>query len=164
MAELEKVRVRDCECPNKPHNGEGDWVALAPHLSLEGGLAAEQDVYAANVESADETAISLNVQRRWALTFIRFGAKAWNLVDEHGDSVPFDVQAILDDYAIARPLADSAADLYAESVLRPFQVRLATRSPTGPTTATTSSRRRQTRKRSARSSPDTTAGSTPLAP
>lgn len=160
MAELVIVKVRDCECPNHPHNGEGDWVALAPTLSLDGGMAAEQDIRdAAQIEDLIERGNA--IQRRLVSTFVRHGAKAWNLLDEEGEPVPFDVDAILADYAIARPVAERADSLYQETLLRPFRYLLATRSPTGQTGATTSSTRRRTRKQSERSSPDTSAASAP---
>ena len=152
------VKVR--ECPTGLHNGEGDWVALAPTLSLEGGLAAEQDLRDVNLqypEGERENAI----QRRWIVTFTKYGAKAWNFHDEDDAPLPFSTQAILDDYSIARAIADKAADLYTDAVLRPFLERLATRSPTGRTTATTSKAQRRTRKQSGPSLPDTSAASAP---
>ena len=157
MADLEKVRVRDC--PTGLHNGEGDWVAIAPTLSLEGGLEAEDELRQVNTmaTSADERGRLL--QRRWAVTFVRHGVRDWNFHDEENEPIPFDADAILADFGIARLVADKAADLYTEAVLRPFQVLLATRSPTGRTTATTSKAPRQTRKRSGPSSPGTTADS-----
>lgn len=157
---MEKVKVRECACPGHPHNGEGDWIALAPTLSLEGGLAAEfamRDVssIADPVERSDE------LQRRWVLIFVRHGAKAWNFLDENGEEVPFDIEAILDDYSIARPVAEKGADLYSDAVLRPFLERQRKRSPTGPTEATTSKARRRTRLQCVPSSPGTTAASVP---
>lgn len=163
MREPEKVRVRDCECPGKPHNGEGDWVLLAPTLSLEGGLAAEQDLRDINTEFSDAERGQV-IQRRWVVTFLRYGLRGWNLLDDDGEPLPFDLQQVLDDYGFARPIADRAADLYSDAVLRPFLTRLQTRSPTGPTTVTTSKARRRTRGRSGPSSPATTAGSTPSTP
>ena len=160
--DLERVKVRDC--PTGLHNGEGDWVALARTLPLDGGLMAEQDAHLAAMHSDDATEISLEVQRRWATTFIKYGAREWNFHDENNEPLDFDVQTILDDYDIARPLADSAADLYSESVLRPFRQRQATRSPTGRTAAMTSKARRRTRRQSGPSSPGTSADSPPLTP
>ena len=154
--ELEKVRVRDC--PTGLHNGEGDWVALAPRLSLEGGLAAEQDLRDVATIQGDQ-ARSDAIQRRWVVTFVTHGAKAWNFHDENNEDLPFNIQDLLDDYSLGRPVADKAADLYSDAVLRPFLERLATRSPTGRTGATTSKARRRTRKQSERSSPDTSAAS-----
>lgn len=172
MSEGIKVKVRECECPGKPHNGEGDWVLLAPTLSLEGGLAAERDLREAAKEvpvpegvSAEEVVEASQerweaIQRRWLITFVKHGARGWNFRDEEGDR-PFDLQAILDDFGIAQPVADKAADLYSDVVLRPFVKRLAARSPTGQTSDTTSPRRRRTPKPSASSSPDTSAASAP---
>jgi len=160
MAEFERVRVRDCACPGQPHNGEGDWVLLAPTLSLTGGLAAEQDLLAANQAHPDDADLrTVDLQRRWVETFVRYGARGWNLKDEDGNDVPFSVDGLLDDYAIARPVADRASDLYTDTVLRPFLARLDARSPTGRTTSSTSPRRRRTQGPSELSSPATSAAS-----
>ena len=163
MGEPITVKVRDCECPSKPHNGEGDWVLLAPTLSLEGGLAAEADLRAANAATDDPTERGEFIQRRWAMTFVKYGAKGWNLQDEDGDR-PFSADELLSDYAIARAVADKAADLYTDAVLRPFLTRLAARSPTGRTGATTSARKPRTPKSSASSSPATSVDSPPSMP
>lgn len=153
--ELVKVKVR--ECPDGTHNGEGDWVALAPKLSLEGGLAAEQDLReVAGIK--DDGARGDAIQRRWVVTFVRYGAKDWNF-HEDGEDIPFSTDALLEDYALARPVADKAADLYSDAVLRPFLNRLQERSPTGRTAGTTSNRRRRTPSPSASSSPETSADS-----
>ena len=156
--DLERVKVR--ECPTGLHNGEGDWVALAPRLSLEGGLAAEQDLReVANIANPDERSDA--IQRRWVVTFVKHGAKAWNFHDEEGNDLPFDVAELLADYSLGRPVADKAADLYSDAVLRPFLARLATRSPTGRTAGTTSKAPRRTRRQSGQSSPATSADSAP---
>lgn len=134
MALDEHVRVRDCACPGTPHE-EGDFVYLAPTLSAEGGIAAEQDM--TSTRDSDE------LTRKWLITFVRFGARGWNLVDEDGD-VPFDVDDLLADWAIARPVALRAGELYQAAVIAPFQQQPAKRSPTGRTRATTSARRSPT--------------------
>ncbi len=159
---MEPIQVKVQDCPTGLHNGEGDWVLLAPTLSLEGGLAAEADLRAAN--AVDPTERSEVIQRRWAITFVRYGAKGWNFHDEQNDERPFDVNELLSDYAIARAVADKAADLYTDAVLRPFLKLLGERSPTGRTGATTSQARRRTRKSSASSSPDATADSAQSTP
>ena len=156
---MEQVKVR--ECPTHLHNGEGDWVAHAPTLSHDGGLAAEHDLPADAAQYPDPNERAAALQRRWVITFLRYGAKDWNFHDENGEPIPFDVQTLLDDYSLGRVVAEKAADLYSDSVLRPFQQRLATRSPTGRTTATTSKTRSRTRKPSGPSSPDTSAASAP---
>ena len=131
------VRVRDCACPDTPHADEGDIVYLSPTLSLEGGILAEQQLY----DSAGDAA---RLTRLWLRTFVEHGATGWNFTDENGDPVPFDVSVILADWSLARPIGDAASDTYSESVMRPFQMTAASRSPTGPTRRGTSRTRRPT--------------------
>lgn len=156
---MEPIQVKVRECPTGLHNGEGDWVALAPTLSLEGGLEAEDALRDVNTVEMTPDERGRLLQRKWAVTFVRHGAKAWNFHDEDGEPIPFDIDAILADFGIARLVADKAADLYTEAVLRPFQTLLAARSPTGRTKATTSRRRQQTPGSSEPSSPGPTAAS-----
>lgn len=138
MPDLIPVRVRDCACPDTPHADEGDLVYLLPRLPLDGGITAEQQLREFNGDASA-------MLRAWTDTFVRFGAKGWNLLDADGDPVPFDVDVIIADWAVARPVADKASDLYSESVMAPFRKPPQTRSPTGRTGPTTSRRRRQTR-------------------
>ena len=94
------VRVRDCACPDTPHADTGDLVYLAPHLDIDGGVEAERDL----VESQGN---ERELTKRWLRTFIRYGAIGWNLTDAEGEAVPFEVDAILSDWSLARPLGDS---------------------------------------------------------
>jgi hypothetical protein len=151
MAELVSVRVRDCACPDQVH-GDGDVVFLAPKLSLAGGLAADFDIRKA---AGDGTFLA----QLWQVTFVKHGAVGWNLVDEQGEPVPFDVNALLEDYTLAREVAEKADELYGESVMRPLLQRLRTTSQTGRTNGSTSATRRSTTKPRARSSRGTTAAS-----
>jgi hypothetical protein len=107
-------------------------------LDIDGGSEAESDVIEA---SGDERKLKRSLLR----TFVTYGAKGWNIVDDAGEPVPFDVGVILENWAVARLVADAAADLYTDSVVAPFVTALQARSPTGPTAPTTSRRRRQTR-------------------
>lgn len=140
MTMLVPARVRDCACPGTPHADDGDVVYLSPTISLDGGIAAEQDL----VKAAGDSDLLI---RSWVKTFLRYEAKGWNLVDEAGEPVPFDLDALLADYALARPAADKAVDLYGDTVLNPLLERQQRgRSRTGPTTGTTSATPRRTRK------------------
>lgn len=130
MPELVPVRVRDCACPGTPHP-DGDVVYLSPTLPLEGGITAEQQLFEAAGDGPKLT-------RLWLRTFVEYGAQGWNLVDEDGDAVPFDVTAILADWGFARTVADKASDIYSDTVTAPFQAALKERSPTGRTRRTTS--------------------------
>ena len=136
MPELVPVRVRDCACPDTPH-ADGDLIYLLPTLPMEGGIAAEQDLFAADGEASD-------LSRRWLRTFVTHGAVGWNLTDAEGGPVPFDVAAITGDWALARPVANRASELYADTVMAPFLPAPDARSPSGRTAPTTSHRQRRT--------------------
>lgn len=133
MAEF--VRVRDCACPGTPHSEEGDGVFLATTLPAEGGIVAEQQMG----EARDTDVLT----RLWLVTFVRYGAQGWNLHDEEGPT-PFDVEVLLADWALARPVALRAGELYQAAVAAPFLNTPAKPSRNGRTPATTSRRRSQT--------------------
>ena len=138
MADPVAVRVRDCACPDSPH-AEGDLVYLSPTLPLDGGILAEQQLLASIAEGDSD-----KLTRLWLRTFLEHGATGWNLLDAEGNDVPFDIGVLLADWRLARPVADRASDLYAESVTDPFEVTQPSRSPTGPTRRGTSATRRPT--------------------
>lgn len=119
----EFVRVRDCACPDTPHEEEGDGVFLLDKLPAEGGMAAEQDM--TNFGTDTDT-----LTRRWLLTFVRYGVS-------HANYEPFSVDDLLADWAIARPVAIRAGELYQASVIAPFQTAPPKRSRSGRTVAST---------------------------
>lgn len=128
MTDALAVKVKDC-----PEHEEGHSVFLAPTLSFEGGITAEQDLFAA---AGDERLLT----RLWLKTFLVHGATGWDLHDENGDDLPFSVDTLLADWSLARPVAEKASELYADSVMNPFLNKPAGRSPTGRTRGTTSRR------------------------
>ena len=167
MSERISVRVRDCACPDKAHaspdaNGlDGDRVFIREKLSLEGGTAAELDLLTVQgIEDEERRAMALMV--RWTSTYVRYGASGWNFrhVDPTGAITdrPFDVDVLLDDYELARAVAERCNELYgngdASPLLRGAQApnRQQRRSPTGRTGSSTSPRRASTRKPSGSSS------------
>ncbi len=176
MAEPVFVRVRDCECPGTPHAVEGDGVSVAPTASLRLGLAAESDSGAAlaetiaaagppppggwNSTNSEPLAIDMTerLRRRYLETYVRLGTVGWNFEDADGP-IPFDVEVVLADYAIAQPVAEKCDELYGETVNRPLVERLKRLSPTGPTPDTTSARPTPIQSRRKRSSPATSAAS-----
>lgn len=151
---LVPVRFRGCECPGTPHSEEGDVAYLTPKLSLAGGLVASADISAALGSGS-------MLKELWLVTFVRYGVAGWNLVDEDGDPVPFDVEVLLDDYDLAMPVAEKADELYGDTVARPFLSRIKEISRRGRTNGSTSPTPKSPRKRRERSSPATTAGSRP---
>jgi hypothetical protein len=166
MGSLIEVRVRDCACPATPHP-DGDIVYIRPKIGLEGGIAAQVDFATtqreipltdADRDSEDEPTprrrlFSQTLQRRWMVTFVRFGAVDWNLLDERGQRVPFDVEELLADYDLAYTVADRADDLYAEAVMRPLLPPPSKTSTSGPNVVSMSRAKPSTRSRQRSSSP-----------
>ena len=135
MRSTEFVRARDCACPGDPHADEGDGVFISKTLPAEGGIVAEQLV--GEIRDTDV------LTQKWLVTFVRYGAQGWNLQDEDGP-IPFDVEDLLADWALARPVALRAGELYQASVMAPFLPTPAKRSANGRTRATTSRRPKPT--------------------
>jgi hypothetical protein len=150
MADLVAVRVRACECPGTPH--EGDVVFVTPTPSLQCGLQAQADIIAA---AGNGTTLAAS----WQVTFVKYGAVGWNLVDEDGDPVPFDVGVLLADYGIAAPVGERCDELYGDAVMRPLLARLKNISRSGSTGGSTSATTPPTPLRRKRSSPATSAAS-----
>lgn len=146
MQALIPVRVRDCHCPDTPHDGHS--VFLSPTLSFQGGLVANRQAIAqAEAVRAGDTN---RLQDEWMDTFVRYGAKDWDLCDAEGTPIPFDVELILADYALALPVAEKANDLgYGDAAMAPFLREPVKPSRNGRTPAMTSARRSRTRSRSA---------------
>lgn len=145
MQALISVRVRDCTCPDTPHDGH--HVLLSPTLSFQGGLIANQQA----IEQAESVKAgnTNQLQYLWMDTFIRYGAKDWDLCDEQGEPLPFDVEALLADYALALPVAEKANELgYGDAAMAPFLRQPAKQSRNGQTPVTTSHRRSRTPSRS----------------
>ena len=158
MTDMVEVRVRDCACPDTPHP-DGDLVYLRPVLGLIGGLEAQRENTRAindallevlgrspsdkDIEAltADDSAFAQRVAAvanellilRWVPVFIRHGAAGWNWIGNDGRPVPFDVDVLLGDYELGRPVADAAADQYSDALMRPLVAKLAMLSPRLPT-------------------------------
>jgi hypothetical protein len=155
------VRVRDCACPGHPHS-EGDVVFLREKASLPLGLAIQSDMaYAIRAVPADQVA-SL-VTARWVVSYVLHGATGWNFLDERGEPVPFDPQALIDDYTLGRAVGERADQLYGDVVVKPLLPKPQRPSGNGsmerPTSATPPStptpRRRSSRAASAATEPST---------
>lgn len=163
------ARARDCTCPGTPHD-EGDGVYLRPSLDMDGGLAAEHELYQASIrhplppnptpEQAEEVAraMTLEVRPAWFRLFLTHGAEGWNLVNEQGP-VPFSIDALRSDYAFARPVAEKADELYRDAILAPFLGPPPTHSRNGQTDGGTPRRPVKTPRRLRSSSPVTSVGS-----
>lgn len=128
MRSQEEVRVRDCACPDKPH--EADVVYLNEKLSAAGGIAAEQEIAKG---FSDPEALT----QRLLVAFVRHEATGWNLTDANGP-VPFDVEELLADWSLSRNVITRAGELYTQVAIAPFQSKPGKPLPTGRTPATRS--------------------------
>lgn len=151
---LVAVRVGDCSCPESPH-ADGDFVYLAPHLTLAGGLLAESSMLRVwskmklivknGKEQAEETERSLALEAGLREVYVVDGVRDWNFVDEDGEKIEVDEDSIrsrlLSNFTIARPVGDKADELYSASVLDPLLARMLKSSRTGRRPASTSTSR-----------------------
>lgn len=121
VSENVEVRVRDCACPGTPHP-DGDVVYMTPTVGLELGMAAEMDMQSVGAIPDDRKVNAL--MAKWGVTYVLYGAVGWNFeqVDDRGrrEPVPFDVNVLLADYLLGKPVADKGADLYGPTVMAPF--------------------------------------------
>jgi len=138
------VRFRDCTCPGSPHDGrdgadDGDIVTLRPHLGFAAGAEALRKI----IESDGDVN---RVAELVGPVYIREGVIGWNVIDENG-AAELDIDGILDDYALAYPIAEAADDMYSEAVLRPLVARMNALSGNGRTAASTHPTRRSSKPR-----------------
>lgn len=147
-----------CPCPGTPHP-DGDMVFLRSKLGLAGGSMLQRLAIEANQARPD----AADLTGMLAEAYLRVGVSGWTFVDVDGAPVPVTADSLqswlLDDFALAAPIADKADELYLGPVLLPLVKAGARRSPSTTTAASTSRTSRgsaKNRKRSARSSTSTT--------
>ena len=120
-----------CPCPGTPH-ADGDSVFLYPKLGLQGGVMAERKVR--------EMAGTADPDRILAVLtdiFVQFGVADWTFVDDKGKPVEVTPDSLkrllLDDWQLARLVADKADELYTAAVLDPLTKRRSAASPQSST-------------------------------
>ncbi len=121
------VKVRECECPGKRHNGTGDVVYLRAKPNVALGLAVEGDVILAAGRGD-------MLKRAWAISYIREGVVGWNFLDAQGKPRPLDIDVLLDDMDMGMVVAEKADELYGDRVVNPLLERLFQASTTEPET------------------------------
>lgn len=149
------IRVRDCSCAGDPHP-DGDYVDLAPDLSMAGGMAAQGAIYEAEGDS-------VILQEQLARVWVRHGVIGWNLVDESGRPKVLTPDSVLAEFPWMKggmEIAEACDLLYQAQVVNPLLSRLARLAARGSTVDTrkgTSRRKASTPRRSRRSSTASTA-------
>jgi hypothetical protein len=112
-------------------------VFLSPSLPFAAGFAAERIILGAFGKDGD------TITRLLLEALIRHGVTGWDLEDD------FDVEAVLSDYRLSRPVALRIEALGWDSqVIDPLLPSRSRPSGTGPTQGTTSPRKQRTRTRS----------------
>ena len=159
--ELVNVDVA-CPCPGAPH--ETDTVRLRPKLGLRAGVSLQGQIVAAR--NAREAGIEVNETEVYAaLTegYLLHGVAEWTFTDAEGAPIPVTPDTIrsvlLDDFALASPVADRADALYAQAVILPLVDLGSTSLPRSRTNGSTSVPTTPTRKRQKRSRPSSTSTS-----
>jgi hypothetical protein len=127
-----------CQCPGTPH--DGDTVYLRPHLSLHGGIVA-QNVITSDLDRGELQAGLLDA-------YIRYGVADWTFVDEDGEKVVDAIESIiLADFRIGAAVADRADELYTVTVLNPLAERASKSSRRSQTNGSTSAPKASSSKR-----------------
>lgn len=128
--DLIPVAMGECLCPGIPHP-TGDTVNLKRELDLMGGLAVISDL----TQPGEGNAIE-----RLGRSYLKAGIASWTFVDEKGQPIPV-TKANIDRLRWTPgiyELADKAADLYGEAVLRPLALRASASSRSGQSAELTS--------------------------
>lgn len=148
--ELISVRMSECRCPGTPHSA-GDFAYLKPQADLELGLAAHQ-VVAQAVEAQLQNGSSLTpsqalemMQVKLGMSFAIHGIAQWDLLDEHGKPLPINAATVgAVKWTDIAPVADKAAVLYSDEVLRPLAVSRSKSLRRGQTDGRSTSRKSST--------------------
>ena len=155
MTDLVPVRV---PCPSGQHP-DGDSVSLKPKLGLAAGIAAQQ-----TIQGIGKGASTAEVTGTLLELYLRHGVAEWTL--HNGDGKPYDLtpkslqEHLLDDFAVAEPIADVADSLYYAAVVAPLVAAASKSSQATPPAPSTSagtgspaSRRRRSRPSSITATP-----------
>lgn len=154
------IRVRDCSCEGQPHP-EGDYVDLAPGLSLAGGMAAQGAMIAAGGDA-------VILQEQLARVWVRHGVIGWNLVDDRGRPRPVSPEMVEAEFPYSKgglEIAEACDDLYKQEVLNPLirrLARLSERGSMGDIQTETSPKTTSTSKPRKRSSTESTGRALPV--
>jgi len=148
-----------CPCPGTPHP-DGDTVTLRDKPTLRMGT---QVIGLSSAQAQTGLPSAGDITE----LFVREGILAWTFVLEDGSPRPLDaegIQWLVDDYAVAYPIAERASELYTEVIFAPLLAqateprRSSPTSRTGASTSASSQRSRKLQSVSASSSPDTSDG------
>lgn len=146
---LVPVPLGFCPCEGEPHP-DGDIVYLRPELSASAGIRAQSHIIAA----ATGTLSQAEAEEILAALWLDVGVAEWTFLFDDGTAVPVTHDNIVRALPYGKggaQVADVADGLYAPSVMTPLLAKLSTPAKRGPTSSTSSPRRRTSRARTSRS-------------
>ena len=132
------VHVGDCRCPGIPHAPEGDFVTLAPRLTIPMGAALAM---ALNGARPDLPSVQAALTAGYMSPAPAGAIVGWSFVDEKGEPEPVTpetIERLIPWSDGGMEVAERADGLYGSDLLAPFQKRLLERSRTGSTADSTS--------------------------
>jgi hypothetical protein len=137
-----------CPCSGTPHP-DGDTVTLRDKPTLMMGTTA---LGWAGQQATDSKPTSGEISEM----FLRLGILSWTYLEDDGTPKPVTDETLdwlLDDYELAYPVAEKAAELYTEVIFAPLLKQISNSSRTGRTNASTSANSRRSRSRPSPSEP-----------
>lgn len=130
-ARTDEVAVPGCPDHANHH------VFVTSTLSLDGGVEAEAALIAAITVAGKGAVDTKALEGSWRDIFLRHAVVGWDLHDGE-EEVPFSLDALRADFAIARPVLLHIENKdWGELVIAPFQNKPVKRSRSGRTPATT---------------------------
>lgn len=130
-----------CPCPGSPHP-DGDTVTLRDKPTFHMGTTALGWAGRQTVSDVPSTGEIMEV-------YLRDGIIDWTFVEEDGTPRALNNEGIdwlLEDYELAFPIAEQAAELYTDRIFDPLVKRISNSSRTGLTGNSTSRSSRRTRR------------------
>lgn len=122
-----------CPCPGTPHP-DGDTVTLRDKPTLMMGTTA---LGWAGQQASDGAPSTGHISE----VYLTDGILSWTFVEEDGSPKPVNDETLrwlLDDYALAYPVAEKAAEVYTDIIFAPLLAQISNSSRTGRTGASTS--------------------------
>jgi hypothetical protein len=131
------ARIDEVAVPGCPEH-DFHHVLVTSTLSLDGGVEAEAALIAGITAAGKGNVDTKALEVAWRDIFLRHGVIGWDLHDEDGEPIPYSLEALRADFAVARPVLLHIENKdWGELVIAPFQTKPAKPSRTGRTPVTT---------------------------
>lgn len=108
-----------CPCPGTPHP-DGDTVTLRDKPTLEMGTTS---LGWASQQASDGKPTTGHI----SVLYVREGILSWTFLEEDGTHKPVNAETLdwfVDDFALAYPVAEKAAELYTDAIFAPLLAQM----------------------------------------